>query len=119
MKRPLSVTLIGILFILAGISGIVYHAAELNEAGEQPEAIWVFFLRIVAIVGGAFVLKKRNWARWLMVAWISYHVVLSFYHSAVEIAMHTAVLILVLFALFNPKANRYFRREVRQTEKAI
>lgn len=45
-KRPLSVTLIGCLFVVAGIVGLAYHATEFQT--EQPsdyELFWVCFLR--------------------------------------------------------------------------
>ena len=108
MKRPLSVTLIGNLFIVAGATGIIYHASELKEIAEQPEVILVLAVRLLAIVGGLFVLRGANWARWLLVAWIVYHVILSFSHSTVEFAMHAAITVLVLISLFNKRANGYF-----------
>ena len=109
MKRPLSVTLISCLFIVAGIAGIIYHASEWKDVAHEPEVILTFVVRLLAIVGGAFALRGSNWARWLLVAWIVYHVVLSFYHTPVELAMHALLMIVVLLALFNRKADLYFK----------
>jgi hypothetical protein len=109
MKRPLSVTLISYLFIIAGTAGILYHAAELIEIVAEPDVILVLVVRMLAIVGGVFALRGARWSRWLLTAWIGYHVVLSFYHSTSELAMHAALMIVVLVALFHPKANRYFK----------
>ena len=108
MKRPLSVTLISYLFIIAGAAGIIYHASELKEIVNRPEVIWVLAVRLLAIVGGVFALRGANWARWLLVAWIGYHVILSFYHSTAELAMHAALTVVVLTALFYKAANAYF-----------
>jgi hypothetical protein len=108
MKRPVSVTLISCLFIIAGATGIVFHASELKEIGTEPEAIWVLVVRLLAIVGGLFVLRSANWARWLLVAWIVYHVILSFYHSTAELAIHAIITVVVLIALFHKGANAYF-----------
>lgn len=108
MKRPLSVTLISSLFILAGISGIVYHASEWRDLAEQPEVILTFIVRLLAIVGGVFALRGNNWARWLLTAWIAYHVVLSFYHATSELAMHAVLMAVTIVALFNRKAGHYF-----------
>jgi hypothetical protein len=108
MKRPLSVTLISYLFILAGAAGIFYHASELKEIATRREVIWVLVVRLLAIIGGVFALRGANWARWLLVAWIVYHVILSFYHSTAELAMHVALTVVVLIALFYKRANAYF-----------
>ncbi len=110
MKRPLSVTLIALLFITAGIAGIIYHASDWQEITEQTgEIIWVFIVRLAAIVGGVFALQGANWARWLLVAWIAYHVCLSFNHTTSELAMHVVIMVLVLVALFNRPATSFFR----------
>lgn len=110
MKRPLAVTIIGCLFIVAGVTGIIYHAPEWKASGMQAESILAFVVRVVAIVGGIFTLKGSNFARWVLVIWILYHVVLSFYHSTAELVTHIAISIAVFFGLFNSKANEYFRR---------
>ena len=108
--RPLSVTLISYLFIAAGVVGIIYHASELKDVA-TPEVSLVLFVRILAIIGGVFTLRGANWARWLLVAWIIYHVILSFFHSTAELIMHFVLSIVVIISLFYPKANTYFKRK--------
>jgi hypothetical protein len=109
--RPLSVTLICLLFIVSGLAGIIYHASELKNISAQKEEIWILVLRILAIVGGLFALRGANWARWLLLVWIVYHVILSFSHSTVELIMHVILAILVVIALFHKKANLFFQRK--------
>lgn len=109
MTRPLPVTLIGYLFITAGAIGIVYHAPELMVINTQPQVALVFLVRVLAILGGVFTLRGVNWARWLLLAWITYHVILSFFHSTSELIMHAVLMILVALALFHRNANAYFR----------
>ena len=113
MKRPLSVTLISFLFIAAGAIGIIYHSRELKDV-ISLDVISVFFVRMLAIVGGVFALRGANWARWLLVAWIIYHVVLSFFHAPVELIMHSILAVLVVIALFHPKASAYFRKKLNR-----
>jgi 4-hydroxybenzoate polyprenyltransferase len=108
--RPLSVTLISYLFIAAGVIGIIYHASELKDVA-IPEVSLVLFVRILAIIGGMFALRGANWARLLLVAWIIYHVILSFYHSTGELIMHFMLSIVVVISLFHAKANTYFKRK--------
>jgi len=102
--------LIGCLFIVAGIAGIIYHASELKEIASRQQVIWVLFVRLLAIVGGVFTLRGANWARWLLLTWIVYHVVLSFFHTTAELIMHACIAIIVALALWYPKANAYFKK---------
>ena len=108
--RPLSITLISCLFIAAGVVGIIYHASELKDVA-MPEVGLVLFVRMLAIIGGVFTLRGANWARWLLVAWIIYHVILSFFHSTAELIMHFVLSIVVVMSLFHPKANTYFKKK--------
>jgi hypothetical protein len=108
-NRPLSIILISCLFIAAGVIGIVYHASELKDIA-QPEVSLILLVRMLAIIGGIFTLRGANWARWLLVAWIIYHVILSFFHSTAELIMHFIVAIVVALSLFHAKANAYFKR---------
>ena len=107
-KRPLSVIIIGWLFIVAGSFGLVYHLTELKHAFHN-DLIWVLLLRVMAIVGGAFMLRGRNWARWLTLIWMAYHVVLSAFHSRSELIMHSVLLVVIAYFLFRPTTVEYFR----------
>lgn len=109
MKRPVSVTIASVVFILAGLLGIAYHFSELAEIDRDPDVVLVFVVRAVAIAGGVFAMRGATWARWLLLAWIVYHVYLSFFHEPVELIMHTIIAIGVAFAFFHPKANAFFR----------
>jgi hypothetical protein len=109
-KRPLSVTVIGCLFIAAGIIGFAYHATEFKSLHPFPsEIVWAAAVRLLAVVGGVFVLRGRNWARWLLVAWIAFHVVLSAFHSWSELIVHGLLFVVVAYVLFRPRASAYFR----------
>jgi hypothetical protein len=107
MKRPLSVTIMSFVFMIAGVSGIIYHSAELKNIADTTVA-WVLFIRLTAVVGGLFALRGGSWARWLLVSWILYHVIVSFYHTVPEIAVHILLAVITVLALFNKKANAYF-----------
>lgn len=117
--RPLSVTVVGWLFVAAGSVGLVYHATELRAPGPfDSEVIWVLLVRLAAIVGGAFVLRGARWASWLLVAWMAYHVVLSALHSWSEAAVHAVLLVGVAYLLLRPEASAYFRRPSRVTGRS-
>jgi len=109
-KRPLPVIIISCLFVTAGIFGFVYHAAEFNAEGPfEYELVWVLFIRVLAIVGGVFTFRGDDWARWLLLVWIAYHVILSGFHSIPELVMHGVLFAVVAFFLFHPKTTAYFR----------
>lgn len=109
MKRPLTVTLISALYIVTGIVAIIYHAREW-AASLQGDDLLAFVIRVLAIVGGVFALRGQNWARWLLVLWIGYHIVLSVGHPVEQIITHALFGILTGVCLFNKKANGFFRR---------
>lgn len=110
MKRPLSVTIIGWLFVVAGAVGLVYHATELKAGGPlQYDVVWVCLVRLVAILCGAFMLRGNNWARWLLLVWIAYHIILSAFHSLSGVIVHSLMLAVVAYFLFRRKASDYFR----------
>jgi hypothetical protein len=109
-KRPLSITLISWIFIAAGSVGVAYHASELKtQHSFESDILWVVFVRLLAIIGGVFMLRGHNWARWLLVAWMAYHIVLSALHSVMEVAMHALLFGVIGYFLFRPKASAYFR----------
>lgn len=110
-KRPLSITIIGWLYIAVGALGFGFHLSDFKtEHGFQSDVIWVELLRILAIVAGVYMLRGRNWARWLALAWITFHVVVGALHSWVQFGMHAALCAIFAYILFRPAAGRYFRQ---------
>ena len=113
-KRPRSVTIIGYLFIAVGIIGIVYHAAELTRQSLfASDAVPVLLVRLLAIVAGVFILRGADWARWLALAWLGFHVILSAFNSFPETLMHLALLAGIAYVLLRPEASAYFRADKR------
>ena len=106
MKRPLPVTILGYLFIVVGLVGLVYHLFE------SPPDRWIVLIsivRIIAVVGGVFLLRGHNWARWLILAWLAFHVVVSAFHSLSESIAHVVLLMVVGYFLLRPPASKYFQ----------
>ncbi len=108
-KRPILVIVVSILLIAAGALGIVYHGREF-VAAPNLENVLVLIVRALAIVAGIFMLRGSNWARWLAMLWIAFHVALSAFHPIGELAMHIVILSFFAFALFRADAREYFRR---------
>lgn len=112
IKRPLSVTIIGCIYIATGAIGFVYHLAGFKGLHPFPYgALWVSLLRLTAILCGAFMLRGRNWARWLALAWIAFHVAISAMHSAQELLFHVLVFAILTYFLCRSAAANYFRED--------
>jgi hypothetical protein len=109
-SRPRSVTVISWIFIAAGSVGLLYHSSEVLRSSriELGMAV-VLLIRLVAIVAGVFMLRGASWARWLLVVWMAYHIVLSAFHSVGELAMHAVLFGTISIFLFRPGNCAYFR----------
>lgn len=109
-KRPLSVTILGGIYILVGMVGFVYHLREI--LGRHTFGYGDFLVELtefVAIVCGVFLLRGRNWARWLALAWMVFHVILSAFGAFREFAMHALICVLIAGILFRRESTEYFR----------
>jgi hypothetical protein len=54
-------------------------------------------------------LRGSNWARWLLLVWVAYHVILSAFHSLSGLAIHSLLFAVVAYFLFSPPPAAYFR----------
>jgi hypothetical protein len=106
-KRPLSVTIIACVYVVSGVIGFVYHFTEFQHPF-QNDIIWVELLGLIAIVCGVYMLRGHNWARWLALVWMAYHVILSAFHTLSELAIHSLFFAILVFFLFRPTVTRYF-----------
>jgi hypothetical protein len=106
-KRPISVTILAYVYLLVGALGFAYHFRELLSL--QQDVVWAELTEVLAIVCGVFMLRGHNWARWLALAWIVFHVILSAFHSPGEFAIHGLFCAVIVWILFRPQAARYFR----------
>jgi len=104
-KRPVSVLILACLYLAVGTAGVVGHFRDLRH----PDGIWIELTELLAIIAGAFMLRAHNWARWLALAWMAFHVAISFGEPR-QLAVHSLMLVLIAWILFRPEARRYFRR---------
>ncbi len=107
--RPVAVVIVAILFILTGTIGFVYHTKDLfNSNNVLPETVWVLVLRILAVLCGILLLCRKNWARWLAVAWMLFHVVIGALNSTAQMITHIFFLVAIVVLLFLPVSSKYF-----------
>jgi hypothetical protein len=109
-KRPITVTIPGCILIATGVVALAYHATDFKPSHALPsEVVWISLVRIIAIVSGVFILRGSNWARWLALAWIAFHVAISFLDSWQKVAVHGLIFALFAYLLLRPEARAYFR----------
>lgn len=109
-KRPISVTIVAWVYIVMGAVGFTYHFGEFG-AGDtfHFDVLGIELVRLLAIVCGAFLLRGDYWARWLALAWMGFHVVVSAFHSMSQLAMHCVFFALIAWLLFRPGVVRWQR----------
>jgi hypothetical protein len=107
MKRPIAVIVVAILFLVVGVGGFIGHFPGLIAGHRDAPAIEV--TELLAAVAGAFLLLRHNWARWLALAWILFHVAISFTDPIGKLAAHVAFSIFIAWALFRPASSQWFR----------
>lgn len=107
--RPVAVWVFSILFIAAGLVGLVFHAAELRGHAPDASTILILLLRLLAVVSGIFLFMGHNWARWVLAAWLALHVVISAFNSVEQTAAHLVLLVLVVYFLWRPEVTSFLR----------
>jgi|SRR3954468_13597603 hypothetical protein len=118
-KRPLSITIIGWIALAIGSIALAVDLLQLFRAfaGQVSEAqplrfseeSMILMTHALAVLAGVFLLRGCNWARWLLIAWMAFHVALSLFHRPFELIVHALMLAALVYFLFRPAASRYFR----------
>lgn len=112
MKRARAITVIGWLFVAVGAAGLLKDWWPLLTPGAAQQIARLeadgladigpaWTSRLLAIVGGIGLLRGHNWPRWLLAAWMVFHIVLSVFHSWQELLVHCAVFLPILYILFS------------------
>lgn len=106
-RRPVPVLIVAAAYLAVGIIGFIAHFHDL--LANPSEGVWMELTELVAAVTGVFLLRGRNWARWVAVAWIAFHVGLSAFDSMGGVAVHGVMAALIAWLLFRPETGRWFR----------
>ena len=103
--------IVSVMFITAGCVGFAYHLKDFFDPNiKLYEILWDEFVRILAIVCGILLLIPFNWAKWLAIAWLFYHIIISAFHSTSQMISHMILLLLVVVLLFLPGSSAYFQK---------
>lgn len=109
-KRPIAVIVLSLVLMASGVGGLIQHRNELDFRHLLLNgAVWIALVRMIAIIAGTFMLLGHNWARWLAMGWIGFHLVISIFHPLSQLAVHAVVFAIFAYVLFRPPAAEYFR----------
>jgi len=116
-RRPISLTVVGWLFIAVGLGTIVKGLWSRASTSLPPElaskhamdGVYAAASGVVAALGGRLVLRGRSVGRWLIAAWLVAHVWLSWLHEPLELTIHAVICVVGLWLLFRPAASAFFR----------
>ena len=108
MKQYTAVIVVACLFLLVGIGAGIEQLPHLRAG--QREAVAMEITESAAIVIGVCLLLRQGWARWLAVAWMAFHVAISFPEIG-KVVVHLVMCGLIAWALFRPESRGWFRRE--------
>ena len=106
--RPRSITIVGWLFVAIGtvsLPGAWLH----GRPGGWTDIAVATLSGLVALGGGIGSLRGRPWARWTVLLWLAFHVVLSSLHAFGPGLFHGALLLAIGYVLFRPPVLAYFR----------
>ena len=112
MRKTLpSILVVGIIFLALGVLDVWRGVAPLFGGGAQArlagDDVLVLLIGVAALIGGTFVLRGRNWARWLLAAWMALHVAISV-GKPTELVAHLVIFGCIAFLLFRPRASAHF-----------
>jgi hypothetical protein len=100
MKRPITVTIIAILLLLAGAVSLIGDAVQFKALASTHLLVMIVSVQLLAIVAGIFLLRRSNWARMLAVSWMAFHVGISIGHPLAPLLVHMAFLLLLAWFLY-------------------
>jgi hypothetical protein len=114
-KRPLSVTVLAVLYIATGAVGFVYHLYAIVAARTLPgDLAAAEITELAAVVSGAFILRGARWAQWFALAWSAFHLAVSL-SSLQRAIVHGILLAVVAVCLFHSEARAYFQPKTQIT----
>jgi len=115
-----AIMLVAWMFIAVGAAGLLKDWLPLVTPGAADQiarlraegmADWgpAWTTRLASVIGGVWLLRRQNWARWLLLAWMAFHVALSALHSRTELLLHLCLFTPVTYLLFRAKSASWFR----------
>ena len=105
-RRPIAVLLVSYLYMAVGTIGFLVYLPK--QTALQQYWLWIELTELLALFAGAFMFRGRNWARWLALVWMAFHVAISF-PVVRQVVTHSVIFALIAWVLFRQDTQRFFR----------
>ena len=106
-----SVLLVGVIFLVLGSLDVWRGLAPLFASAPHwhmaSDDVEVLAIGIAALVGGIYVIRGANWARWLLATWMVLHVAISVGQPTAFVA-HLVIFGFIAYLLFRSGASPHF-----------
>jgi hypothetical protein len=127
--RPKSVTTVSWVLIVIDVTSLVATTANLNDPMTRDlmslsvipirvQYFMMYFGFLAQIVSGFAMLKRQNWGRLLYTIWCSIGLTVGLITSPMKVMMIPGIVFfaVMVFFLFRPKANEYFKGNLPKRE---
>jgi hypothetical protein len=112
---PPTITLLSFLFVAIGVISTAAHIWQFNIS--KPtflEEAGIYVIGALAVVAGIYMLRGRNWARWLALGWICFHVFVAAFNQSIGLAIiglliHAVFVALLAWFLFRRESQEWFK----------
>ena len=84
-----------------------FHLPELKSLNWEPLLIEI--VESLAVVAGVFMLRQRNWGRWLALVWMAFHVAIAAFPPFHGLVVHVLIFAGIAHLLLRSDAAEYFR----------
>ena len=109
-RRPVTIIVISFLFVLLGaltLTNAAWDTVNTDQRLTDLQHHWMIYLSaLAAIVGGVFLFKGQSWARWLLVAWMAFHIVVGALHGIGPMLTHVVIFSVILYFIFRRRPYR-------------
>ncbi len=106
---PPTITLLSFLFVAVGFISTAFHVWQFNITRPTIlEEAGVYAIGALAVVTGIYMLRGRNWARWLALGWISFHVIVAAFNQPLGLVVHGVFVVLLAWLLFRRESQQWF-----------
>jgi hypothetical protein len=104
-RRPWEITFLGCGFVAIGVASGIVHAwhAPINR--------WLLLIELVevwAIIGGVFLILGKNWARWALIVWMAFHIMVGALHSVSMGLSHGVLAAAITYFLLRGHGSNFF-----------
>ena len=118
-RRPTDITVIGWFFVVFGFASFLSGLVRIGAAGSGHRLVWQPLtpsewlapegIRLIAFFGGIALLARWTGARWVLLAWMLFHIGLSLFHGLGPVVVHVTLAVVTGYLLFRPASRAYFR----------